>query len=376
MIKKINILSFLLLMNATLFAADIRIDFTSKLGLSSGSQFAQLFVPDYYEPPADGKFMLVFHFHSATWAAEDEITKSGMNAVLFNIHLGALSSPYQNYFQDQSKFKSILDEILDVLQNNTIIRNPTIETLILTSFSAGYAGVREILKVENYYQQIDALNLADGLHSSSYHASRDRQMQDFVRFAKDVRDGKKIMLITHSSIPTSGYKSTTETADYLIQKIGATKTPASVQDEIGLQTSACDTGHFHLRGYAGETAEDHLKHLYAMHLLLTQAMGILQPTSVGRLNQSAEQPDAFGLANYPNPFNATTNISWRQPRYSSIQITIYDINGQLVETLCDEQIEAGRHFLTWNAQPYHSELYTLILKADDYTESRKCLLLK
>ena len=275
--KKIHVLSFLLILNSALFAAEIRIDFTSKLGLSSGSQFAQLFVPDYYAPPADGKFVLVFHFHSATWAAEAEITKSGVNAALFNIHLGPLSSPYKNYFQDQTKFKKILDEILDILQSRKIIQNPAIETLVLTSFSAGYASVREILKVPEYYQHIDALNLADGLHCNSDHETMEQQMQDFVRFAKDARDGKKIMLITHSRIQTSGYESTTETADYLIQKIGATKTPASVQDEIGLQTSACDTGHFYLRGYTGETAEDHLKHLYAMHLMLTQAMSILQP---------------------------------------------------------------------------------------------------
>lgn len=285
MMKKIYLLSCLFLMNAALFAAEIRIDFTSKLGISPGAQFAQLFIPDYYEAPADGKFMLVFHFHSATWAAENEITKSGVNAVQFNIHLGALSSPYQNYFLDQSKFKSILDEILVVLQNNNIIRNPAIETLILTSFSAGYAGVREILKVPEYYLHIDALNLADGLHCSSDDETMEQQMHDFLRFARDARDRKKIMLITHSGIPTSGYKSTTETADYLIQKIGATRTSVSVQDDIGLQSSACDTGNFHLRGFTGETAEDHLKHLYAMHLMVTQAVGILQPTSVGSLDR-------------------------------------------------------------------------------------------
>ena len=65
-----------------------RIDLTSKLALNTASgQFAQLFIPDYYSAPADGRYMLVFHSHSASWAAEDEVYRSNTNAILFNIHL-------------------------------------------------------------------------------------------------------------------------------------------------------------------------------------------------------------------------------------------------------------------------------------------------
>src|SRR3970040_1492962 len=140
-----------------------RYDLTQKLNLSTG-QFAQLFVPDYFIPPADGKFLLVFHLHSASWAAEDQVYKSNTNAVLFNIHLGSLSSPYQNYFSDQSRFNTILDTLISVLSANEIISNPQIKFLIITSFSAGYAGLREMLKTTSYYEMINSINLADGLH--------------------------------------------------------------------------------------------------------------------------------------------------------------------------------------------------------------------
>jgi hypothetical protein len=87
-----------------------RIDLTSKLALNNGTtgQFAQLFIPDYFVKPGDGKFDLVFHFHGASWPAEDEVYKPGVNALLFNIHLGGLSSPYQKYFSLSTNFKKIL----------------------------------------------------------------------------------------------------------------------------------------------------------------------------------------------------------------------------------------------------------------------------
>lgn len=212
--------------------------------------------------------MLVFHLHSASWAAEDEVYRSNTNAILFNIHLGAFSSPYQNYFVDQSKCLTIIDSVNSVLQSNQVIQNPQINKLIMTSFSAGYAGVREIFKVNSFYNQIDVLNLADGLHASDYIPSIVTQMQDFVRFAEDASNNQKIFLLTISSITTSGYQSTTQTVNYLINELGISRVSYSANDEIGAQYSRADTGYFHLKGYLGNTASDHLNHLYAMHLML------------------------------------------------------------------------------------------------------------
>lgn len=257
-------------------AVGTRIDMTFKLGLDSSSgQFAQIFIPDYFSVQVNGRYTLVFHLHSASWASEDQIYRSGANAILFNIHLGAFSSPYQNFFLNQSIFSTILVNINTLLQSNLVIQNPQISTLIITSFSAGYAGVREILKVNSYYNQISALNLADGLHASDYIPTMVTQMQDFVRFTVDASNGQKIFLLTHSSIPTSGYRSTTQTADYLINELGITRVLYSATDEIGTQYSRADTGNFHLKGYFGETANDHLKHLYGMPAMLGYAVSLL-----------------------------------------------------------------------------------------------------
>jgi hypothetical protein len=268
----------------------MRIDCTASLSLNRGTtgQFAQIFVPDDYQVPAGGAFTLVLHLHGASWAAEDAISRARANAVLLNIHLGALSGPYQSYFSRPGVFQEVLDTVTAVLRDRSIIATPVIRKLLVTSFSAGYAGVREILRSPEHRAKIDALLLADGLHTSLDSALMKTQMQDFLTFALDARAGRKVFLCTHSSIPTSGYRSTTETADYLLAGLGLCRTAVAGSDEIGTRISAADTGHFHLSGYSGDTAADHMKHLYGMHRMVSDVMALLGAGLTGVRHERSE----------------------------------------------------------------------------------------
>lgn len=354
-----------------------RFDLTSKLNLTSG-QFAQLFIPDYYVKPADDSIMLVFHFHSASWAAEDQVYKSRVNAVLFNIHLGGLSSPYQNYFTTQTNFQKILDTCLSVIKTNGVIPNPKIKYLILSSFSAGYAGVREIFKNTSYYNKINALTLADGLHSNSDPGTMATQMKDFLQFAKDARDKKKIMILTHSSIPTSGYESTTKTADYLISGIGASRVNFSAFDEIGNQTSKCDTGYFRLKGYTGQTADDHMKHLYAMNKMLEQVIAILNISTTDVADEISTQKSFILYQNFPNPFNGETSIKYSVLSRERITLRIYDVLGREIAALVDEVKEAGSYNVTWKIEngKFTSGIFFYQLRSGSFVEMKKMILLK
>lgn len=374
-----------------------RIDLTSNLGLNNGTtgQFAQLFIPNYYQPPTDGKFDLVFHLHSASWAAEDQVYKANANAILFNIHLGGFSSSYQNYFVNQSYFQNILDTVAAILDRNGIISNPQIKHLIMTSFSAGYAGVREILKNSAYYDKINVLTLADGLHCNSDSTTRTIQMKDFLSFAKDAHDKLKIMFLTHSSILTSGYDNTTQTANYLISRIGSLRVPYSAIDEIGTQYSRCDTGYFHLKGYYGDTANDHLKHLYAMNRILEDALNILYNQTTG-LNDVEPSNYNFTLEqNYPNPFNPTTKIKYTIPTspvnpsplkadYQGegngerfVTLKVYDSLGREVATLVDEEKSPGTYEIEFSVKGgLASGLYFYSLKTGEFSETKKMILTK
>ncbi len=85
--------------------------------------------------------------------------------------------------------------------------------------------------------------------------------------------------------------------------------------------------------------------------------------------------------NYPNPFNPTTNIQFAVPRESQVTLTIYNILGQKVRTLVDDNRAAGRFEIVWDGKDDHGAtvgtgLYLYRLQAGDHAIVRKMLLLK
>jgi len=95
------------------------------------------------------------------------------------------------------------------------------------------------------------------------------------------------------------------------------------------------------------------------------------------LYSGPEVPDVFALnQNYPNPFNPSTEISFDLPVASHVELTIYNVLGQKVETLVDREMEARSHTVTWNADPYSTGVYFYRITAKDFTETKKMLMLK
>ena len=86
--------------------------------------------------------------------------------------------------------------------------------------------------------------------------------------------------------------------------------------------------------------------------------------------------------NYPNPFNPTTKISFSIPDESKVKLTVYNIKGQKVRTLVNDQLESGLHDVIWNGRNDHNRsvasgvyLYKLNVNGKDYSV-KKCLMLK
>ena len=90
-----------------------------------------------------------------------------------------------------------------------------------------------------------------------------------------------------------------------------------------------------------------------------------------------EIPKEYALFNnYPNPFNPATTITYQLPKSGSVTLKIYDILGNEVKTLVNEQKEMGRYTVTFNASSFASGMYVYQLRANDYTSTKKMLLLK
>ncbi|NQV19434.1 MAG: T9SS type A sorting domain-containing protein [Armatimonadetes bacterium] len=89
----------------------------------------------------------------------------------------------------------------------------------------------------------------------------------------------------------------------------------------------------------------------------------------------------FLIQNYPNPFNPTTTISFSIQNNSNVELSIYNIKGQKVKTLISDQLSVGEHSVVWEGRdddnlPVGSGIYFYQLKAENFEEIRKMILLK
>lgn len=81
--------------------------------------------------------------------------------------------------------------------------------------------------------------------------------------------------------------------------------------------------------------------------------------------------------NYPNPFNPSTSINFFNQKQQNVKIDIYNLKGQKVSTLLNDNMNSGLHTLTWNAQNVSSGIYfAKIRMADGYNETIKMVLMK
>lgn len=100
-------------------------------------------------------------------------------------------------------------------------------------------------------------------------------------------------------------------------------------------------------------------------------------TPTGVTNNNSQIPENYKLAqNYPNPFNASTLIEFAVPKNSNVTLKIYNSQGQIVETLVNSKFNAGTYSVRWNAGNLASGVYFYSIKADNFTQTKKLLLVK
>ncbi|MBK7378649.1 MAG: T9SS type A sorting domain-containing protein [Ignavibacteriales bacterium] len=80
--------------------------------------------------------------------------------------------------------------------------------------------------------------------------------------------------------------------------------------------------------------------------------------------------------NYPNPFNPNTSISYSIPENAFVTLKIYDVLGNEVEELINEQKEPGNYQIDFNASELSSGIYYYTLTAGNFTSTKKMILVK
>ena len=99
--------------------------------------------------------------------------------------------------------------------------------------------------------------------------------------------------------------------------------------------------------------------------------------SSDRKTGNKETPKIYSLGrNYPNPFNPTTNISYVLPKSELVKLTVYDALGKVVSTLVNEFKEAGTYNVNFDASNLASGIYFYEIKAGNFSDIKKMLLIK
>lgn len=106
------------------------------------------------------------------------------------------------------------------------------------------------------------------------------------------------------------------------------------------------------------------------------------PSLTGVEEKEPTVPGSFVLAqNYPNPFNPSTTIGYSLPTDATVSLRVYNVLGQLVQTIVQAEQSAGVREVTWNADRYPSGLYICRLDArgtdgSNFTQARKMMLVR
>jgi hypothetical protein len=141
---------------------------------------------------------------------------------------------------------------------------------------------------------------------------------------------------------------------------------------------------------AGQIPEDNLTHMEFKDGVIwvsTAAEGILKIEGL-LVTAIEDQPmpvpviTSFNLYdNFPNPFNPSTTIQFELPRFSQVNLSVYDINGKLVKNLLKGQYQAGNYSVRWNGTASSGEnvasgVYVYHLQAEGQQMSKKMVLVR
>lgn len=226
--------------------------------LSTGT----LFIPETIRTAK--RLPLFVHFHGAAWVAE--IAARDQSCAVISVQSGSGSGAYAKQFSDRALFGQMLQEAAEKA-------GATFAPISLTAWSAGHGAIREILQVPEYYDRVEQVLLIDGLHTGYIGGSpgplesalEPDHLEIFLKLARDAVAGRKAMVVTHSEIFPGTFASTTETADWLLAKLGLRRQAVLRWGPMNTQQlSEVRAGKFLLLGFAGNSAPDHVDQYHSL----------------------------------------------------------------------------------------------------------------
>lgn len=217
-----------------------------------------------------GTYDLIVHFHGLGKIQEGNLEKVHINAAVVSVNLGAGTDHYSNAFRDPQSFPKLLaDTHEELVKSGRIGEKAQLGRLALSAWSAGYVSVERVMSEPSNAEKVDAVLLADGFFTSFSDRKKrtinTKPLDRFVKLAELAERDEKLFAITHSSIPTVDYPSMDEVCGKFLELLSMPKSPSKLVGPRNMhETYAAERGSFHLKGYEGITAKDHIDQIRAM----------------------------------------------------------------------------------------------------------------
>lgn len=222
---------------------------------------------------------LLVHFLGPAYLAVDAARSAhtdGANAMAVAVvNLSAGSGAYERPFRDPAAWPALLDS-LSAAATRLAGQQVTFGDAYLSAFSAGNGAVRAILAQHagRAAPRIRGILILDGIHTSYVPERRvladsgtldPAPLEALLRFARRAMAGEVRMVVSHSEVFPGTFASTTETANWLVERLALRRMPVLAWGPNGMQqTSEARQGSLSIIGFAGNSAPDHLDHLHAL----------------------------------------------------------------------------------------------------------------
>lgn len=230
---------------------------------------AELYLPPWFSPKKGG-YDLIVHFHGLGKLQEANIERVHLNVAVVSVNLGVGTDPYANAFRDPASFQRLLSESEEEVEKSGRSHGAQRRRLALTAWSAGFVSVSKVMNDPQMVDRVDAVLLADGFFTS-YTGDKKKKtinvapLEKFIHLAGEAGENKKLFAITHTSIPTVDYPSVTDVVAKLLELTSTSKVPSSVIGPRNMhEIYEADRGSFHVKGYEGVRAGDHVKQIQVM----------------------------------------------------------------------------------------------------------------
>jgi hypothetical protein len=236
---------------------------------------ATLFLPDGWPAASNREVRLVIHFHTVAWFTIQEHLRRRSALPLLNFALGEGSATYARPFEDPACFGEWLRIVESELVSQGAPPGARIVSVDISSFSAGYGAVREIVKYETNRAAIQRIVLCDSLYGGLADTNAPfgqrrvvpEHVDPWLPFARAAARGEKLFLLTTSAIQTLRYASTSECGAALAAGVGTKfavvgkDSSAAAREPDHPLLSRADVGRFHVWNYDGTNAPAHLAHV-------------------------------------------------------------------------------------------------------------------